>query len=329
MRAPVAMALTGVLLASALTGCGGDGGDTAASKSGAFPVSIPNAFGTTQVKKQPKRVVSIGYQEHDILLGLGVVPLGVKQFHPEFADGVGPWAEKRLGDSKPKVFPAMSTEIDIAAIAKLKPDLIVGTHAPVTKSQYETLSDLAPTLVRPKGFNDFGVPYAEQTRIIGKALGKEPAARQLVQAADASFGKARKEHPEFEGKSAVMVLPDPQSGGVWAYATEEPRGEFLNKLGFTVPERVDEAADKSFAVKLSPEQLELVGDVDLLIIVENQDPFPEYAKSKLLDDLEVSKRGNTMRVHLDDSLAVSYNTVLSIPYTVDKLAPRMAKTVAA
>lgn len=95
-----------ILAASALAvlavGCGGDTADDASS-GGAFPVSIPNVYGKAVVEKQPTRVVSIGYRNQDMLLALGVKPVAVQQWMPDYADAIGPWAESHVKGAKPKV----------------------------------------------------------------------------------------------------------------------------------------------------------------------------------------------------------------------------------
>src|SRR5688500_2604595 len=40
-----------------------------------FPVVIEHKFGTTVVEREPKRIVSIGYHDHESLLAVGVAPV--------------------------------------------------------------------------------------------------------------------------------------------------------------------------------------------------------------------------------------------------------------
>ncbi|MQA81333.1 MAG: ABC transporter substrate-binding protein [Streptosporangiales bacterium] len=324
-RIPVLALVTA--LAFGLAGCGGeastdgDGG----TASGAFPVTIPNTYGETVVEKRPARVVSIGFHEHDILLALGVRPVAVQQWMAEYKNGIGPWATPLLGDAKPKMFPSTAAELNMGEIAKLKPDLIVGTYREVSRSDYELLSKMAPTLVRPKGYVDYAVPYEIETKMIGKALGKEKEANSLVAAAEKKFADARKAHPEFEGRTAAIAYPM-ENGGLGIYNSGDPRGEFLRKLGFTIPKAVDEAAGDKFYTELSPERLDLVGDVDVLLIIDFGLPKDLYAKNALFQRLDVAKRGNYV-YPLPYTNAVSHNDVVSIPYCIDKVVPVIAKTL--
>jgi len=90
-------ALTAVT-ALTLTACGGGSDEPAAEGSstaadGAFPVTIPNAFGETTIESEPQRVVVTGYTDVDTVLALGVTPVAFQEFST-FPDatvpGLGP-----------------------------------------------------------------------------------------------------------------------------------------------------------------------------------------------------------------------------------------------
>jgi len=315
--------LLGLLAAALLSGCG-DAAEPTGSGEGPFPVTLENVYGKTVVEKQPKRVASIGFHEQDILLALGVQPVAVQQWMPEYRDGFGPWA-KPLVETEPKVFPASQTEPNIGEIAKLKPDLIVATYAAVTKEQYDLLSEIAPTLIRTKDQVDYQVPYDAETLTIGKALGKEKQAAALVEKTKRSFADAREAHPEFKGEEIVVGYPL-KNGGVGVYSSKDPRSQFFANLGFTVPKFVDDLTGDQFYKELSPERLDLLGDVDLLVVIDFHFGKDFYAENELYNDLDVVERGDAV-YPLPYTNAISFNTVLSIPYCVDKVTPVLARTL--
>jgi iron complex transport system substrate-binding protein len=84
-------------------------------------------------------------------------------------------------------------------IAALRPDLILAVYGGLTKDQYTTLSKFAPVVAQPKEYNDFGVPWQKQTEIIGKALGRESEAKDLVEGVQADIAATAKDNPEFAG----------------------------------------------------------------------------------------------------------------------------------
>ncbi len=80
------------------------------------------------VPAEPQRVVSVGLTEQDMLLALGVVPVGVTEWYGEHPYAAWPWAVEALGDAEPTVL-VNNDGFDFEAIAALDPDLIIGTNA--------------------------------------------------------------------------------------------------------------------------------------------------------------------------------------------------------
>ncbi|EFL13778.1 conserved hypothetical protein, partial [Streptomyces sp. C] len=79
-RRPAAALCAAALGAALLAGCGSGTPDPAPGKddgapaaaAGAFPVTVEHAFGTTEVTKAPRRVVSVGYTDDQAVLALGI-----------------------------------------------------------------------------------------------------------------------------------------------------------------------------------------------------------------------------------------------------------------
>ena len=46
---------------------------------GAFPVTIEHAYGETTIEQEPKRIATLGWSDQDVVLSLGVVPVGAIQ----------------------------------------------------------------------------------------------------------------------------------------------------------------------------------------------------------------------------------------------------------
>jgi iron complex transport system substrate-binding protein len=155
-----------------------------------FPVTIEHKFGATTIEKEPQRVISLGYSEQDPLLALGVVPIAIREWFGEQPHAVWPWAQDELGDGEPEVLNMPFGELDFEAIAALKPDLIVATHSGIREEEYATLAEIAPTLAQPGEYPDFGVPWQEQTILIGRAVGREDVAERLVADVEAQIQSA-------------------------------------------------------------------------------------------------------------------------------------------
>ena len=115
---------------------------------------------------------------------------------------------------------------------------------------------------------DYGMPWQEQTRLIGRALGLEAIADQAVFAVEAQFQAVRERHPEWAGKKVVVGAP--RGDGQFAFvASEDARSRVFRLMGFEVPSEVDDIADGKFWGQISLEQANLL-DRDLLVIHQMQ-----------------------------------------------------------
>ncbi|MGV9455863.1 iron-siderophore ABC transporter substrate-binding protein [Streptomyces sp. NPDC003635] len=326
-----------LLLLSAATACGDDDSDSGASDTdpkasasgeSAFPVSISHKYGSTTVESQPKRVVTVGLTDQDSALALGTVPVGTTEWLGGYKGAVGPWAEDKLaGAEAPTVLKDTGTGPQVEKIAALKPDLILAVYGGLTKEQYESLSKFAPVVAQPKEYNDYGVPWQEQTEIIGKALGKTREASAAVKATEDVIAAAVKEHPEFQGKSAVMATP---YEGMFVFGSQDPRSHLLTDLGFSLPKDLDKAIGDQFGANISKERTDLL-DQDAVVwqvadVTKDADKLHKDASYK---DLKVVGEGREVYVNesSDYGNALSMGTVLSLPYVVERLAPQLAAAV--
>jgi iron complex transport system substrate-binding protein len=311
-----------VLAALLLTACGSDA-EPAGSPAGggAFPVAVEHKFGTTEIATEPKRVVTVGYTDQDITLALGVVPVGVGDFLGGYDWRARPWAQEALGGAQPKV--VAGQEINYEAVAELRPDLIIAINAGLKKAGYEKLSRIAPTVAQSGDYIDFGMPWQDQTLLVGRALGREDRARQVVADVEAKFSAFRDEHPEFEGRTAILAYGGPDGYG--AYATGDNRSRFLSDLGFKTPEKIDALAGKSFYVQFSQEQFRLM-DQDLVVMYGARDDILANPVFKRLDAVRDDR---VVYLDLTDQVAgaLGFASALSLPYLLDEAGPAFAAAV--
>jgi iron complex transport system substrate-binding protein len=323
-------ALTAVLAATALalTACGGStppASDAPAADDAAFPVTIEHIWGDTTVSARPERVVALGVTDADPLLGLGVVPVGITPFtFYAGTRGVGPWAQDLLGDAEPEVL--TGTEVDVEAVAALRPDLVVAVSAGFDETVYEQLSAIAPTLVRPADTVAYGVDRDTATRMIAQAVGEVDRGEELIATADQAFADAAAAHPEFAGATGVVAL---WSGGrYYAFLPVDARGRALRELGLELPAAVtDQATGDRFSVDVSAERLDLL-DADVLVVLADPDSVATVESDAVLAQVPVVARGGMVVDAGDLRGAMSYNTVLSAPYLAENLSPLLAQALA-
>lgn len=284
-----------------------------------FPVTIEHKFGETTIDAEPARVVSIGFNEHDFLLALGVTPVGLRDWYGEQPNSVWPWAQDELGDATPEVLPA--SDLNFEQIAALDPDLIVGVWSGIDGDDYELLSAIAPTVAQPAEYEDYGTPWQEQTMILGRATGRVDQAEAAVERVEIRFAEARQAHPEWDGLSAGVAFVTEDGPGV--YATQDTRSRIMTDLGFDVPSRFDDGAN-SFYLELSPEDLSPM-DTDVLVWVIGA----EEALDGILEQLATRKsldaftEGREVFADLLLTGAFSHGSPLSLDYVLDELIPEL------
>lgn len=313
----------GGLLMLGAAGCGGAGKSGGGASVSDETRTVRHRYGSTEISGSPERVVTVGFNDQDPVLAMGVEPVGVRDWFGDQPDAVWPWARDELGEADPAVL--SPGELNFERIATLEPDLILGVFSGMTEDEYETLSEIAPTVAPPEGYVDYGVPWREQTRVIGRALGRGERARDLVSDVEARFEEARRSHPEFEGATCAVALLD--EGGTYnVYGPEDLRGRFMTSLGFELSPEISELAGDEFFAQISEERLDLL-DVDVLVWIVNSTGAAEALReNQIYQGLDVAKQGRDIFLDVNDPLAgaLSFSTILSVPFALDRLTPMLA-----
>ncbi|ADB51111.1 ABC transporter substrate-binding protein [Conexibacter woesei] len=320
----------GATAAAALAACGGDDGGPAASAAagdaGAFPVSVRDRYGTTTIERTPERVVCFGYNDHDTMLALGVVPVGLIQWIPEWKRGVGPWSLRALGDARPELF--SGSEIPFETIAALRPDLILAVNHDLRAGDRDRLAEICPLVSTPAGYPSYGLPPDVQALQVGAALGLADRTRGLVEQVARTYADARRRNPSFAGRQAMIVTPA-GDGQMSVFADTDTRGRLVRSLGFRQPAAVAGMVGDDFYAYISPERFDVM-DVDVLIVLAyDQTTTGRLASMPTYQRLGVVRRGATVIVDdVDTAMALAASTVTSTPYALGDLVPRLRAALA-
>lgn len=209
---------------------------------GVFPRTVKHANGTTEIAERPKRVVVLDTGELDGVLALGITPVGmvttkganaVPSYLADQVEGVG-----TVGTIN---------ELDLEAIAKLEPDLILGSQLRAD-TLHDELESIAPTVfsIRP------GFPWKENFTLVGEALGMEDEATDVLN----DYAKATDELDDsVDGNpriSLVRFMPE----RLRLYGNKSLIGVILDDAGLARPETQD---IDELAVEISPENLDQAG----------------------------------------------------------------------
>lgn len=326
--------LTGALVLTLLgtvAACGSSSDDadsasaaqsSTSSSAGAFPAKVATKFGTVTVSSQPKRVVALGWGDAETALALGVQPVGESDWLAFGGDGVGPWA-KRMYDKSPEKIGTLEPEYE--KIAALKPDLILDAKSSGDQTRYDILSKIAPTIGVPKGGDQYKISWQRQTTMVAQALGLGAEGKKLISDTEAKSAAAAKAHPEF--KDRTITVGSRTSSGWGAYVKGTARIDFVQALGFRNNPKVDAKAGSAFSVPVSEENLELL-DADLIVMAPIGVKATKITSDPLYKSLPAVKTGHS--VVFDDpnlSQAFATNTVLSVGYALEHVAPLFAKAL--
>lgn len=323
------LAAAGAATAAALAACGSDsddgastgssGGSTNASAAtgSGFPITVRDRYGATTIEQMPERVVSYGYNDHDTLLALGIVPVGLIKWIPEWERGVGPWALEALGDARPELFEG--TEIPFEAIAASQPDLILAVGNDLRRDDHDRLAEIAPIVSTPAGYPSYGLPPMEQALQVGTAVGMRAETERLIAGVEDLYTRARRDHPSFAGKTVMVVTPT-EDGQMSIFADSDTRGRLATSLGFRQPAAVADLVGDEFYAYLSPERFDVL-DVDaLLVLAYNRAASGALPRMATYQQLDVVRRGATVVIDdMDTAMALAAGSLTSVPFALDAI----------
>lgn len=294
----------------------------------AVGATVSTKFGDIEVPENPERVVTLGWGDAETALALGVQPVGASDWLDFGGDGVGPWADG-LYDESPEIIGTM--EPDFEQIAALEPDVIFDVNSAGDPERYDRLSQIAPTVGVPEGADSYLTPLDQQVEMIAEALGKADEGDELLTGIDEQFAQARRDHPEFEGKSVAVGAFTSEGWG--AYVEGSSRVQFMSELGFNQAEAIEELTPEGFSAPVSQEQLGVL-DADLLLVFPIYLPASEVTDQPEFQRLAPVEEGHAIVFDETDETqdairnAYSLNSVLSVPFAIEEMVPLAAEHVA-
>lgn len=294
-----------------------------------FPFTISHGLGNTVIPAEPKRIVTLGWISQDVVLALGQVPVGIPlQEWGGDQDGVLPWvadAVTELGGELP--IRLNGQQISYEQILSLRPDLILAPYSDLDAEKYARLSAIAPTIAWSKG--PWSGSWQEVTLTVGQALGKTRDAEALVADVEARLAAVKAAHPEFTGRSFTFGYADPGSNGLGIYVASDSRVQMLQELGLVLsPGAAALPSDNAFFVPVSFENLDVV-DADVLITWHgDQAELDALNANPLFARFAPVANGHHLAmVDRSFAIALSAPSVLSIPWSVDRLVPLLSEVL--
>lgn len=315
------------LAALALAGCAPSSDTEAPSEPSAdgLLASVETMFGTVDIPERDDgelTVVALGWSDAEAALALGVQPVAVYDWLG-FGDenkGVGPWATELFGDTTPEIIQNVGDAVDYEQIQALEPDLILNTRSANDETQFQRLSEIAPTLYAPEGTAAYGTSWTVQTQLIADALGLSDEGLALITGVQRTIDTAADENPQFEGLTAVSGTKFGDAYG--AYIAGDARWDLLEALGFVQNPPVLELEPAGFYVPVSAEQISTF-DADVATFFPIGYTLEELLADPLIASLNVVAEERTVFLDATEELSSAFSaaSILSIPIAVDGLVP--------
>ena len=303
---------------------------SASSTTSGKTISIKHVYGTTEVPADATKVATVAWANQDVLLALGIMPLGFSKQTWGVTDGSGmlPWTKEKVdeltanGAAQPKLFDDDGgVKINPQAVNATKPEVILAVYSGMSKEEYETLSKIAPTVAYPKVA--WGTPWRETIAINATAVGKKTEGDTLVADLEKQVADAVAKHPQIKGKAAAFCYTAEGDATKFGfYTTADPRTAFLSDLGMKVPASVEKTSKENasaFNVDISTENADSLNDFDLIVMYGTESDLAAMQANSLLSQVRAIKNGAVAFVGDSDPMAASTNPgPLSIPWGIEK-----------
>ena len=328
-----ALAGSALTFAALLAGCSvedssapddGTAGD-AADGAGEGTVSLDHAFGRTEIPASVEVVTTVAWANHEVPLALGVVPAGMAaaNFGDDDGNGMLPWVEAaldELGATAPVLFDE-SDGIDIEGVADTAPDVILAAYSGLTQEDYDTLTEIAPTIPFPDVA--WGTAWRDMITANAAGMGMAEQGEALIAELEGQIEEAVAQHPSLAGRSVMFLthVDTTDLSTVNFYTAHDTRTMFFEDLGMKIAQSVQDASAETdaFSSSVSAEQADVFDDVEIIVTYGDAELVAALEGDPLLSQMPAVKNGAVVHLPGDSPLGTAANpTPLAIPYILEE-----------
>ncbi|MDW6094663.1 iron-siderophore ABC transporter substrate-binding protein [Vibrio rhizosphaerae] len=294
-----------------------------------YPIKIEHAFGTTIIQQKPVRIATVAWANHEVPLALGIVPVGfaAAKFGDDDGDGVLPWVKARLdalGAQTPPLFDE-GDGIDFEAVAAVQPDVILAAYSGLSRSDYETLSMIAPVVAYPHA--PWSTDWRSMIRINSTGMGMAKQGEELIATIEQDIASRTAKYPELKGKSAMFLthLDPTDLSVVHFYTTHDTRVKFFNDLNLVSPQSIRQfSRSGQFSGEASIEQIDAFNDVDIFVTYGGEALLKPLASNPLMSKMNAVKHGSVVMLGRGVLATAANPTPLSISWVLDDYLEALA-----
>ncbi len=288
-----------------------------------YPITISHYYGETIIEKKPERIVTLGWENQDTPLSLGVAPVGcsASNYGLSTENNLHPWSDKAfaaLGVTTPNVFND-TDGFDYEAISDAQPDVILAAYSGMTEEEYQRLSEIAPVVVFQTAA--WQTTWREQTLLNAEGMGMAEEGKAKVAEVDALIAEKLAQYPTLSGKNTGFFwINETDLSVFYAYLPTDPRANFLLDLGLQIPQSILDLAqdDTAFSVAISHENANLLDDVDIMIVYGDESLVKVLQADPLMSTIPAVANGAIVLIDAETELAAATTpSILSIPACID------------
>ncbi|MCD1258403.1 iron-siderophore ABC transporter substrate-binding protein [Paenibacillus athensensis] len=251
------------------------------------PRVIEHAMGTTEITGTPKRVVVLTNDGSDTTIALGIKPVGAVRHWVGNPD----WYDFLKADMDGVVMVGEETQPNLEEIAKLQPDLILGSKIRHEKI-YEQLKAIAPTVMT----ETVGTTWKENLILYAKALNLEDKEKQILGDWDKRVADFKSKMGDKLATKVSIVRFQPTEARIYYQGFP---GTIIKEVGLDRPDK-QKNTDK-VVQNLTLEQIpEMDGDVMFYFIASNEEKakttYQEWTSNELWKNLSVVKANKVFQV---------------------------------
>jgi iron complex transport system substrate-binding protein len=292
----------------------------------------PTAGGAPTTTSPPPpaiRVVTLGQSvDPDALLALGITPVAMSAAFNQDS-GFHPWTAAALGSRRVELIKD-TDGLPFEQVAALKPDLILATTYNTTNNDYDTdrprLEQIAkvigPTTTAQRD------TWQQSTLRVGEAVGLTNEAHRLIQNTEATLTAARDAHPDWKNKTYTN---GPVTGPAEIWTSNSPQDTsaiVLGQLGLVLSPKVTTLTSPYPGwAQVSLEQLTILDADVIMLSYHSEENSTALETNPLFQQLPAVQRGAYIHLASDVSTGLAYPSVLSIPYVLDWITPRLTQAL--
>jgi len=308
--------------------------DTAAS--GDFtPITIEHAFGETVIESKPVRIATVSWENQEVPLALGVVPVGMAgvTWGDDDTDGLLPWVKDKLdelGAETPVLFDE-TAGIDFEGVADTNPDVILAGYSGLTQEDYDTLSQIAPVVAYPEVA--WGTSWKDTITQNALGMGMAAEGADLIAELEKEISDTAAGYPELADTSVMFLthVDEADLSQVSFYTTHDTRTMFFDDLGMVSAPSIVEASEatEEYSLTQSAEQADAFNDVDVIVTYGGDELVATLEGDPLLSQIPAVANKSIVALSGSGPMGTAANpTALSISYVLGDYTKLLAAAAA-